>query len=246
MLKLIKYELIKQFKSKVIMFAILALLEVQFFYGMFAEKDSVLQVFVVLFCLAMYSIYFYLYIESIITFSKDMKTKNSYMLFMTPNSSFTIVAAKVITSFIQILVFVALTVAIVCIDMNVLFHMKEGTQDAYEFVRRMLSFKGVDITVGSVVLWIATLLSQYLLFLGLAFLSITSTSTFLSNNRFKGFFSALIFVVVYVCINLFAGKILEGVETATSQSIIWICLSLGISFLIYAVTSWLLEKKVSL
>ena len=81
MLKLIKYELIKQRTSKVIIGAILALLEVAFL-------ASVTFVIVGL--------------EEIITYYHDLRDKSGYMLFMTPYNVYEIMGSKILTGFFSI------------------------------------------------------------------------------------------------------------------------------------------------
>lgn len=248
MLKLMKYELRKQINSKIIMLVVIALLEILFFYGIAADKDNTVAMAVILITLALYTMFIFLYIESIITFSKDMKTKNSYMLFMTPNSSFTILAAKIISNFIQLVVFSVIFTGVIVMDTNIILERFNSINDVVESAKQMLEIFGdINFTSLDVVLSVLGFIFEYTFFLGLAFFSITSTSTFLANKRCKGFISAVIFIASMIIISkIYNGLIAGFANNITSLAILELIYYLVFTVIIYGITSWLLEKKVSL
>ena len=98
MLKLIKYELIKQKTSKVIIGAILALLEVAFLAGMLLGKEEITAIAAgMLTFLA--SVTFVIVGLEIITYYHDLRDKSGYMLFMTPYNVYEIMGSKILTGF---------------------------------------------------------------------------------------------------------------------------------------------------
>ena len=84
MLKLIKYELIKQRTSKVIIGAILALLEVAFLAGMLLGKEEIMAIAAGMLTFLASVTFVIVGLEEIITYYHDLRDKSGYMLFMTP------------------------------------------------------------------------------------------------------------------------------------------------------------------
>ena len=95
MLKLMKYELRKTAFSKLVLLVITAVAEVAFLLGIFLKKDNLLAMGIVfLFMCAVFGI-IYIGIESVNVLHRDLNTKQSYMLFLTPKSGYQILGAKI-------------------------------------------------------------------------------------------------------------------------------------------------------
>ena len=102
--KLIKYEFRKQLMSKLVVGAVVAVLELVFFAGIIFDKGYWAGMGLGLFALVSMIALLYFSFESIVTYSNDLKTKHSYMLFLTPCNMFQIVGAKLVTTILQIFV----------------------------------------------------------------------------------------------------------------------------------------------
>ena len=100
--KLMKYEFRKQLMSKIIILAVGAVLEILFVLGLFLEKEKWLGTATGLPMTTAFIGLFYLSFESVVTFSNDLRTKQSYMLFLTPRNMFQVVGAKIVVTVIQI------------------------------------------------------------------------------------------------------------------------------------------------
>lgn len=99
MLKLIKYELIKQKTSKVIIGAILALLEVAFLAGMLLGKEEIMAIAAGMLTFLASVTFVIVGLEEIITYYHDLRDKSGYMLFMTPYNVYEIMGSKILTGF---------------------------------------------------------------------------------------------------------------------------------------------------
>ncbi len=96
MLKLMKYEFRKQLTTKFLLLAVLGLLEIYFLYGVFSDNmDKTMRAVILLATLAFAGIFFVSF-ECIMTYYNDLKTKQSYMLFMVPQSTFSVMGAKIL------------------------------------------------------------------------------------------------------------------------------------------------------
>ncbi len=103
MLKLMKYEFRKTMFSKTILLVITAILEVLFLAGIFLDWDEGIGWGVIGLVLCACIGIAYIGLESLIVFQRDLNTKQSYMLFLTPNNCFQILGAKVIENGLSLL-----------------------------------------------------------------------------------------------------------------------------------------------
>jgi hypothetical protein len=248
MLKLAKYELKKQMFSKFIILVLLGIVEIIFAYGVFINNVNKMGFgFGLLILLAFLSI-MYLSFESIVTYSTDMKTKNSYMLFLTPNSSYRIIGAKVLTGGLQILLGGLFFFAVGAIDLFIVAVRSEGVSNAIDAIRRLIR-EGVDIDVNldNSIITCVTVLIFWISVITLAFLCITLSTTFLANKKYKGILSFALFVIISIVQDKLYDATFGTLDFTYVQnlfaSIGWYLVLIVASFF---VTSWMLEKKVSL
>ena len=103
MLKLMKYEFKKQMFSKIIIAAILGVLTLYFGIACVIDKETHAAIATMLIFTVMVFAGLYVAVESLSVYDKDLKTKQSYMLFLVPKSSYEILGAKMISAVLQIL-----------------------------------------------------------------------------------------------------------------------------------------------
>ena len=70
--------------SKLIILIGIAILEIYFLFGVLKEDEKVIAKAVSIFIFATIIAIFYVGVESISVFNRDLKTKQSYMLYMIP------------------------------------------------------------------------------------------------------------------------------------------------------------------
>ena len=119
MLKLMKYEVRKTMFSKVIILIITALAEIAYLIGVFAKKEDIMAWGIMGLTMCALIGIFYIGIESLIVFHRDLNTKQSYMLFLTPNSSYRILGAKVLENGIAIFVAGAFFALLAALDITI-------------------------------------------------------------------------------------------------------------------------------
>ncbi len=104
MLKLMKYEFRKTWITKLILLGVTAVAEIAFLIGLYMEKETTLGLSVMLLVLLAFGGILMIGLYSVMTLHRDMNTKQSYMLFMTPSSSYSILGAKVLECGLSILI----------------------------------------------------------------------------------------------------------------------------------------------
>ena len=250
--KLIKYEFRKQLMSKLVVGVVIAVLELVFFAGIIFDKGYWAGMGLGLFALVSMIALLYFSFESIVTYSNDLKTKHSYMLFLTPCNMFQIVGAKLVTTILQIFVCGCAFVAIAIGDIFLLCAIKGDVKDFIEGVKTFFQlFTGVEIRLSEVIYVLLMLLIAWLVFVAMAMFSITLSATLLSNWKFKGVVSVIIFFALDWCIAKVANLVtptdfLES-EYLVVNTEAWAFIGVYAVALVlcYVGTALLLDKKVS-
>lgn len=248
--KLMKYEFRKQLTSKVVIGILAVLIEMAFLYGIFADKEEWITGGLALMLLLAFIGVFYFSFETILTYSNDLKTKQSYMLFLTPRSMYQIVGAKMLATVVQIIGGGICFVAILLGDVMLVFSEYSNIEMFYEAVRDALAELGFYIGIGDIAYCCALFLITWLEFVIMAIFAITLSTTFFANKKYKGVIS----FAIYFVLNFLLGKVANILSNGYGEGEVMIISMDGwIYFGIYTFamiilffgTSWLLEKKVS-
>lgn len=250
MLKLMKYEFKKQGFSKLVIICLVAIIEVVFLLGVFLDKEGWQGTSMGVLLLFTIGAMIFLGFEAILTFSNDLKTKCSYMLFLTPTTTYSIVGAKVLAAAIQGILAACIFAAIFILDGGILVarydFIAELKQMIMEFSRQFLKLDIDMVTIFSVV---ASVLTSWLSTITIAFFSITLSTTFLANNKLKGLISFVIFiginVIIYYLMDLILGSQIDNLAEMTRYNLFTSLFSLVFIILTYTGTAWMLDKKVS-
>lgn len=247
MFKLMKYEFRKQLFSKIIILLVLGVLEILFLYGLFAESDRVLGLSIGLFIFLSVAVVLFVSFESVLTFSNDLKTKQSYMLFLTPNSAYKIVGAKVLTTAVTIGLTAAVFVAVTLVDVAAILVKFD---DIAKFVEMFQSFFAsmfkANIDYAFIITFILTFVLELIEILVIGMSSITLSATFLSNSKLKAVVSVAFFFVINFILNRVSSLFIPA-RSFTSMSPYYLeCLwAVGVVAVFYFLTSYMLDKKVS-
>jgi len=246
MFKLIKYELRKQWFSKLFMLIVMGILELTFLFNLFRDKKDALGITIGIMTLFSFAAIMFVSFECIMTYSKDLKTKQSYMLFLTPNSTYKIVGAKVITSVAQIGITAAIMVSVVFLNISVVLLRYQEIEKMIDMIQKLMrDVMGLDVDYGLVLFAIVAFLLEWISKVIMGMLAITLSATFLSNTKGKGIVSLIIFFVL----NYLVGRIGKlFVLESTPMFDIFMFDAIIMAFVIaafYLATAWMLDKKVS-
>ena len=118
MLRLLKYEMRKTLFPKLVLIALLAIIEGIFLYGYKADKQDTAALGMGLFIFVLSCGFLMIGILSLVTLHKDMNTRQGYMLFMTPNSTYRILGAKVAECGLTLLAFGGIGLAVCALNFS--------------------------------------------------------------------------------------------------------------------------------
>ena len=103
MIKLMKYELRKTLSVKLILLAVTAVAELVYLIGLWQDSESMIATGIGLLLLLAFSGVMIVGIGTLLVLHRDINTKQSCMLFMTPHSSYAILGAKLLENAVSIL-----------------------------------------------------------------------------------------------------------------------------------------------
>lgn len=250
MIKLMKYELIKQRFSKVIMISVLLLLQIAFLIALFLDKDDTVGIITAFAFMFSAGALPYIAFEAIFTFSNDLKSKTSYMLFLTPNNMYQIVGAKLVAATVQVVLAAFISLAVFTLNFFLLITKYESLEEfKVMFQQFMSSFLNIEIDYLSIVAVVCVIITFWLLILSMGFMSITLSTTFLANRKWKGIVSGGVFIVIiniiFRVIAFVMNRIPLEMQEVSTVNFIAALILIVFNVVFFYATSWMLDKKVS-
>ena len=245
MLRLLKYELRKTLASKLILLGIAVIAEVVFLIGFENSHERTLTVgAILLFFTATIGIGL-VGILSLVTLHRDMNTRQGYMLFMTPNSCYKILGAKVIECALSLLIAGAFFFGLGVLDFSILLG-KDANRQIWDILRQVLEGISSRIvlnvpTFSAFVFW---MLSAWLCTITTAYLSDVVSSSLLNGKKYNWILTFVLFLALnYVIsrITLLVPSSLEVIRMYIWQGVI----ALGLAGVMYVVTARLMDKYLS-
>ena len=206
MLKLMKYELRKTAFSKLVLLVITAVAELAFLLGVFLKKDNLLAIGIVfLFMCAVFGV-IYIGIESVNVLYRDLNTKQSYMLFLTPKSSYEILGAKILENGISIVMAGVFFALLAVLDVTVATLYIGGLKEMINLVSSFMEINwSVTFTPAEAAFYFFGLLASWIVYIVNADLSVILSASVLAGKKGSGIAGFLIFMVMSTII----GKALD-------------------------------------
>ena len=246
MLKLMKYEVRKTMFSKVIILIITALAEIAYLIGVFAKKEDIMAWGIMGLTMCALIGIFYIGIESLIVFHRDLNTKQSYMLFLTPNSSYRILGAKVLENGIAIFVAGAFFALLAALDITIGILYIGGLKEFIDTIQEVIRHVQLQIEIypEQILMAFFVTLSSWLLMIVTGYLAIVLSATVLAGKKFSGLLSFALYLLLFGV----SGKLIDLVPEMQNFYLrfgLIMAVTFVIIFIMYAVTGWIMEKKLS-
>lgn len=253
--KLIKYEWKKQQTLRMVMLVGLAVCLLAYIWGLVFSNDSVVACALLLMFFGAFLLLFYTGVEGILVLNRDLKTKQSYMLWMVPKSIWEIFGAKFLSAILQMLFVFALFFGVGCISLVLALYDAGGIRQIVEAFAGMIQFLTSGTTVYDITRIISGLVWFAIIFFAawaeiimIGFLAVVISRTLLIRSRFAGFFSVILFFLINWISNRgsYLAERIPGPEvTAISMSIWEIAYYLIFCAALFAATCILADRKLS-
>lgn len=251
--KLIKYEIRKQRTSRMIIFIALAAALLVFWGGLIFKNDLMTALSIMGMTFGACLVLFYTGIESILLLNRDLRTKQSYMLWMLPKTSWEILGAKFISAILQMLIVFGICGLAVSASIALAVWKTEGFKNLASAAQKISSLfvEGglgwTDILILALVLFLC-----WSLIIMVGFLSVILSRTLLIKSRFAGFLAAVLFFVInfviekgYLFINKFPGADELPQISVTGWSVAEMIYYIVVAAAVFVISGLLAEKKLS-
>ena len=245
MLRLLKYELRKTQFSKLVLLGITLVAQAVFLAGFWGKKEETLAIGAfLLFSIAIIGIAL-MGILSVVTLHRDMNTKQGYMLFMTPNSCYRILGAKVIECALSLLLAGAFFFGLGYLDFSLI--LGEGTnKQLWDMFNQMVRTINQHIVLDAphISALIFEIIATWLCTITTAYLADVISSSLLNGK--KG--GLLITFLIFLLLNYGISKLLQLVPSTIGviPVLLWQgVIALVLAGIMYVITARLMEKYLS-
>lgn len=243
---LIKYEFRKSWKMKGLILCFTAFFELLFLFGVWKLSEDVLAASITGLILTTICGLFLIGVYGIHVLSKDINTKQSYMLFMTPNSSYKILGAKVIENCGSIIVSGVFFTVLAILDIMLLTVRYEDFKGLTELLSVVITgdVETLNYQTFGMACFDGVMSWVYLICLG--FLAVVICATILKGNRFNGLLSFIAFLVISVIVNnihdaIYGDLYIYSMPRLVSNIGFYALLTL----VFYLITAWIMDNKLS-
>lgn len=261
MLKLMKYEFRKLRNTLLIMLAVLAALEIGFIAGEALNKNGLMAVSLGLITLLVFLVYAYIILAGMASYSRELKEKSGYLIFMAPVRPIGVVLSKLVFTALTALAATAIFGVTAFLDFRHLVgkvNLDKQTLDQINMILRFGLNANADLfqILRMAGFYALTVLIEIIMTMCTAYLAITLSATLLQNK--KGFLRALISLLLFIALtwgsNWVAQRLLyDRVSDAASSlqqftGVLGWSLVLNLAFcaLFTVASAWLLDRKVNL
>ncbi len=252
MLKLMKYEFRKTMFTKLILLGITAVAEAAFLISLYTNKEGSLAASIGILTLLAIGGVLVIGLQSVLTLHHDMNTRQSYMLFMTPNSSYRILGAKVLECGLSILLTGAFYFALGALDISLLFAKEGMLSQLWDTIQEMLksiTFANgqsiISLDMKGMAVLVFSLLSGWINTVTTAYLAVTVSAALLNGKRFNGLVSFVLFLALSWAggwLERFATQSIPSIET---KLLVQGGIALAVAVIMYIATAQIMERKLS-
>lgn len=257
MLKMLKYEYRRGIFPLLIVFFVLAAIELYFVIATLMESSEHSTIALLLLSFAAVGCFLFVLIYGVVIYNQDLKNKSGYLVFMAPVSSYKIIGAKLLNILLTGLTLVVILILFGMLDWEIAADVY-NFDNLFETVKMLFEAFGSSLTeiLLGFAAYVVVILIQFYMVVTLAYFAISLSSTVLQSKKVKGVVSFLLFVVLYVIISFIADKLptltpLSGMHTESMLSLLYSDLPMIILYVIcmllcYIGSGALLDKKISL
>lgn len=254
MFKLIKYEFRKDMTIYIVVFSVLAALELYLAASIGLKSEVNIGIATVLYLLCGWGGITLLMVLGVISYARELGSKYSFMTFMTPNSSYKIVGAKYISLFLATVIATAAYCGFAYADIMLALARYSTLGDFVDLLDEVMELLSIRTLADYIATALALVFSVWLniiITVSYAYLAITLSFTILANKKGKAILSIGLFVAIRIVTTIIT-YVLPTFNFGTSFGQIlagsWLEYVFQLLFVVgtYLGVSIMLDKKVSL
>lgn len=247
--KIFKYEWKKQMFSKYLIGGILLVLTLIFMLGTMLEREEWQATSLVLLVVAGAFTSMYIGVECLLVLNRDLRTKESHMLFMIPYPAYTILGAKILAAVCQILLTAALFVGAFFLCFSAYLAANSSFGQFFEILKRLLNeWVEIDITWDWTLLGIGQLIISWIGMIAAGFTAIIAVRTVFVQSKL----ATPLAIVLFFVLNWGMVKLVDLADrmipvTASDFAHFWAQLGVlaVLAVMLLILSGWMAEKKLS-
>ncbi|KUO65864.1 MAG: hypothetical protein APF84_00995 [Gracilibacter sp. BRH_c7a] len=257
MLKLMKYEFIRKWRILLIFLSIVLVINANVLYRVLKWQNSSMEQMAALgvFFGGLVSVFFILFIINVThMYSRDLNNKSGYMIFLTPNSGYKILGAKVLTGILEGFIFLGLFSLLMA--GNYLGFFSQPLSDMINSEPFNKFFGQINMSVGEFLPYLISVLVTTFVSIVTLVLTIFAAETIRKSILAERRYGALISTIIFILLIWVNGKITSLVVNIVNQADIF---TNGIHYLnlttilqiifgaaMFALSAYLLDKKMDI
>lgn len=246
MVKLLKYEMKKQQTSRMVIGSILLVCVLGFALGMLLGREKLAAVSLAVMMMATFFVVFYVGIESILVLNRDLKTKQSYMLWMVPKSIWEILGSKFLAAILQMLIVFVMYVAVGLICILVTLQHTGHLSDLFKIIWQAgeLYIDGLP----SIIWGSAEIFLGWTVVIMAGFVGVILSRTLLLNAKYSGFLAVVVFFAIIIAVEKIYDLICPAICVNIGTSGFnpgFVLYYLVVGFILFGVSGWMADKKLS-
>lgn len=256
MFRLSKYELRKNRVALLILLAGLAVLEIFFLVAMRMENVEYIMTAVAFLILFGVICYFSVFIFATVNYYREINSRTSYLVFMTPLSHLSIVLSKMFTVLFLGVIIAAVLGVTAAADWSLLADTYDEYAALSDVLKDVLMQWGVNAgeIISNILFAVITFLLSVFSTVAIIYLCITLAATLFQNSYFKVFISVVFFIAAMFGRSKLEKLVKSGYQLQLGESFLdllyqswpYALLNLGLLLVCVALITWLLKKKLSL
>ncbi len=258
MFRLSKYELRKNRTALLVLLAGLIALEIGFLVGIQSDKQETAVTWVIFLVLYAVVCYFAVFIFAITNYYREINSKTSYLVFMTPVSSLGIILSKMLTVLVLGIILAGALGALGWLDLALLVEHYSEYKSMGEMISEAMRSIGINTSqlASSALFGIIIFLLSVFSTVAMLYFCITLAATLLQNSKLKLVMTIILFVAGMYAKSKIQDWITDIYPMVYDDTVNFVQLLLQswpyalanlIELAVFMIlTTWLLEKKLSL
>ncbi|MBQ9324523.1 MAG: hypothetical protein IJ246_02000 [Clostridia bacterium] len=246
MRKLMKYEFRKTLPIKLLLLGITAILQVLFLMGLLFNRDNLTGLSAVLLTITAIVGIMLIGIQSIVILHRDINTRQSYMLFMTPNSNYKILGSKYLENGLSLILGSAFFYLLGFLDIVLLMKHNGELDQLWRMFSQLLTSINQELTIDASSIGLALLLSisNWIQFVSTAYFADIVATALLTNHKHNGLLAFVLFVLISILF-IYLQELLPHTIAIRSRMLLQSVLALILSFFMYLVSCRLMDRSLS-
>ena len=187
----------------------------------------------------------YIGLESVNVLYRDLNTRQSYMLFLTPKSSYQILGAKILENGISIIMTGAFFAVLAAVNVTVATLYIGGLKEMIDMISSFMEINwSMTFTPAEAAFYFFGLLASWIVYIVNADLAVILSASVFAGKKGSGVVAFIIFMIMSMVI----GKILDLIPLQQSLEltfVLYIVAAFVIAAVLYLISGWIMEKKLS-